>query len=219
VELYPFIQFTLNSRFIKRWLIAGLIFFIPFLDFFSVGYLSRTIRTMMSGGMGLPTWDKKGEIWIEGLKQVFLFILYEAVPFFLFSFGFFLTALHPFTAFFGRIITFLGFVAMFIFSFFMPFAFALFAEKMDFKKALEFENILMAIKEVLIQYIAGYIGVLFLLGIFYLTILRIPYFIGFVMFSILTYYVLILSAYYFAQLFIRTSLSTVKITEDILKDI
>ncbi|HOJ43564.1 MAG TPA: DUF4013 domain-containing protein [Syntrophorhabdaceae bacterium] len=219
MELYPFIQFTLNTKFIKRWVVAGLIFFIPFLDFFSVGYLSRAIRIMMTGGMGLPTWDRKGEIWMEGLKQVFLFILYEAVPFFLFSFGFFLTALHPFTAFFGRIITFLGFVALFIFSFFIPFAFAVLAEKMDFKKALEFDTILKAIKEVIILYVAGYLGILFLIGVFYVTILKIPYFIGFFLFSILTYYVLILGAYYFAQLFVRTSLSTVRITEDVLRDV
>lgn len=216
MELFPFIQFTINARFIKRWLIAGLIFFIPFLDFFSVGYLSRSIRTMMAGGMGLPTWEKKGEIWFEGLKQIFLFILYEAVPFFLFSFGFFLKALHPFTAFFGHIINFFGFIAMLIFSFFVPFAFAVFAEEMDFKKALEFERILKAIKEVLIQYIAGYIGILFFIGFFYLTVLKIPYFIGFFLFSILTYYTLILGAYYFAQLFVRTSLSRVKITEDVI---
>ncbi|MCX7965560.1 MAG: DUF4013 domain-containing protein [Syntrophorhabdaceae bacterium] len=219
MELFAFIQFTLNARFIKRWLVAGLILFIPFLDFFSVGYLSRATTMMMAGGMGLPTWERKGEMWVEGLKQVFLFIFYEAVPFFLFSFGFFLTALHPFTAFFGRIITLLGFVAMLVFSFFVPFAFAVFAEEKDFRKALEYERIIKAIKEVIVQYVIGYMGALFLIGIFYITILKIPYFIGFFLFSILTYYVLILGAYYFAQLYVRTSLSTFKISHDDLMDL
>lgn len=219
MELYPFIQFTFNARFMKRWLIGGLILFIPFLDFFSIGYLSRATRIIVAGGIGLPTWEKKSEIWFEGLKQIFLFVLYETVPFFLFSFGFFLKALHPFTAFFGNIIYFLGFVAMLIFSFFIPFAFAVFAEEMDFKKALEFERILAGIKEVFIQYVVGYIGILCLIGIFYITVLKIPYFIGFFLFSILTYYILILGAYYFAQLFVRTSLSKIKISENLLKDL
>jgi len=213
MDIIPFIQFTFNTRFITRWVSGGIIFFIPFLDFFSIGYLSRALRTMMTGGMGLPTWDRKGELWIEGLKQVFVFILYEAVPFFLFSFGFFLKALHRFTAFFGNIITYLGFIAMLIFSFFIPFAFAVFAQEMDFKKALEFERIWMAIKEVLIPYALGYIVILVLIGLLYITVLKIPYFLGFFLFSILTYYVLLIGTFYYAQLFVKTSLSSVRITD------
>ncbi len=194
---------------------GGVIFFIPFIDFFSIGYLSRASRTMMTGGMGLPIWDRKAEIWIEGLKQLFVFILYEAVPFFLFSFGFFLTALHRFTAFFGTIVTYLGFIALLIFSFFLPFAFAVFAEEMDFRKALEFERIFNAIKEVFFHYTVGYIAILLLIGLFYITILKIPYFIGFFLFSILTYYVFLIGIYYYAQLFVKTSLSSVRIRDNV----
>ncbi len=214
MDLIPFIRFTLNSRFIGRWIIGGIIFFIPFVDFFSIGFISRASRTMMTGGMGLPTWDRKTELWMEGLKQIFVFILYEAVPFFLFSFGFFLSALHRFTAFFGTIITYLGFVALLIFSFFIPFAFAVFAQDMDFRKALEFEKIYNAIREVFFQYIIGYFAILILIGLFYLTILKIPYFIGFFLFSILTYYVLLIGVYYYAQLFVKTSLSSVRINDN-----
>lgn len=213
MDLIPFIQFTLNTRFIMRWVAGGLIFFIPFVDFFSIGYLSKVSRTLMIGSIGLPTWEKKGDIWMEGVRLLFIFILYEAVPFFLFSFGFFLTALHRFTAFFGQIVTYLGFVAMLGFSFFIPFAFAVFSEQTNIRKALEFEKIFRGIKEVLIPYVAGYISILVLIGILFLTVLRIPYFIGFFLFSVLTYYVLLIGTYYYAQLFVKTSLSVERIGE------
>lgn len=167
----------------------------------------------MIGSIGLPTWEKKAEIWMEGVKLLFIFILYEAVPFFLFSFGFFLTTLNSITAFFGHIIIKLSYLALLLCSFFIPFAFATFSEYMDFKKALEFEKILKGIKEVLIPYTGGYIGTLILLYICKV-IIRIPYLIGFIASSILTYYTLLIATYFFTQLYIKTTLSAEKIIDE-----
>ena len=158
MDIIPFIQFTLNSRYILRWIAGGIILFIPVANFLSLGYLSRSSRLLTIGSVGLPTWDKKAEIWIEGVKLLFIFILYEAIPFFLFSFGFFLTALHSMTAFFGSIIKFIGYIALIGLSFFLPFAFATFSENNEFRNALEFEKITNGIKEVLAPYLGGYIG-------------------------------------------------------------
>jgi len=100
MDIIPFIQFSLNSRYISRWIYGGLILYIPVLNFLSLGYLSNASRLILIGGIGLPTWQNKMDIWIEGVRLIFIFILYEAIPFFLFSCGFFLTTLNSITAFF-----------------------------------------------------------------------------------------------------------------------
>jgi hypothetical protein len=207
MDIIPFIQFSLNSRYISRWIYGGLILYIPVLNFLSLGYLSNASRLILIGGIGLPTWQNKMDIWIEGVKLIFIFILYEAIPFFLFSCGFFLTTLSSITAFFGHIIIKLSYIALLLFSFFIPFAFATFSEQMDFRKALEFEKILKGIKEVFIPYLGGYLGTLIALYICKL-IMHIPYLIGFIFSSILTYYVFLISTYYFTELFKKTTLAT-----------
>ncbi len=212
MDIIPFIRFSLNTRYILRWVAGGIILFIPVANFLSLGYLSKASRLLTIGSIGLPTWERKGDIWMEGVKILFIFILYEAIPFFLFSFGFFLAALHSFTAFFGHIIRNIAYFALLIFSFFLPFAFITFAEQMDFRKALEFEKITKGIKEVFVNYIGGYLATGFLLFVLYKTVLLIP-FIGFFIWLALTYYLLLLATYYFTQLYIKTSLSVGRMPE------
>ncbi len=217
MDIIPFIQFTMNSRYITRWIYTGILIYIPVLNFFSLGYLSKTSRVTTIGGLGLPTWENKYEIWVEGIKVIFIFILYEAVPFFLFSCGFFLTTLSNITAFFGSITVKLSYIALFICSFFLPFALATFSEQYDFRSALEFENIFRGIKEVFIPYLIGYLATAVALYLCTLLI-KIPYLVGFLLSSILTYYILLVATYYFTELFKTTTLSTVRITEDIIPD-
>ena len=212
MDVIPFIQVSLNSRYISRWIYGGLILYVPVLNFLSLGYLSKTSRLLMIGGIGLPIWERRSEIWLEGAKMLLVFILYGAIPFFMFSFGFFLGALSSITALFGHIITKLSYVALLISSFFLPFAFITFSEKTDFRKALEFESILRGIKEVFIPYFIGYAGTVLALFICWLVIpmpksLFLQVFM-LALFSALTYYVLLVATYYFTQLYRRTSLST-----------
>ena len=79
----------------------------------------------MVGGVGLPTWERKGELWREGARLAYITILYEALPSFLFSLGFLLSMpLGIFvTDFVGRVMVFLAAVAFVFCSFFLPFAF------------------------------------------------------------------------------------------------
>jgi hypothetical protein len=128
----------------------------------------------------------------------------------MFSCGFFLTTLTSITALFGHIIVKLSFIALLLFSFFIPFAFATFSEQMDFRKALEFERIFKGIREVFILYLGGYLGTLIALYVCKV-IIHIPYLVGFVLSSVLTYYVLLISTFYFTQLFKTTTLSTERI--------
>ncbi len=214
MDIIPFIRFTVNSRYINRWIFAGLALFIPVLNFFSIGFLSRTSRLIMVGGMGLATWQDKYEAWTEGIKLLFVFILYNAIPFFMFSSGFFLTTLNSFTAFFGHLmIKAATFVVLPVCSFFLPFAFTTFAERLDFREALEFETILRGIKEVLVEYIIGYAASLAAIYIS-LLFMRIPYLVGFLISSVFTYYSLLLSTFYFTELYRRTSICLAQIKED-----
>jgi hypothetical protein len=212
MDVIPFVQFSLNRRYISRWIYGGLILYIPVLNFLSLGYLSKASRLLMIGQIGLPTWERRSEIWMEGAKMLLVFILYGAIPFFMFSCGFFLTALSSITALFGHIVTKLSYVALLVSSFFLPFAFITYSEQMDFRKALEFERILRGIKEVFFLYFFGYAGTVMALFMCWL-IIPIPksYFFQLIMLALLsaaTYYVLLIATYYFTQLFRRTSLST-----------
>ena len=205
MDVAPFIQLTLNLKYISRWAYGGLLIYIPVLNFFPLGYLSKTSRLLMVAGLGLPTWQDKNAIWLEGLKLLFVFILYEAIPFFLFSCGFFLTTLSDITAFFGKIIIQVSYGALVLFSFLLPFAFAVFSDRGDFRTALEYEKVLKAIREVLIPYIAGYLGTL--LGLYVCRIIiKIPFLIGFILASLLTYYIFLLATYYFTDLYRKTAL-------------
>lgn len=159
----------------------------------------------MVAGLGLPTWQDKNAIWLDGLKLIFVFILYEAVPFFLFSCGFFLTTLSEITAFFGNVVIQLSYGALVIFSFPLPFAFAVFSDRGDFRAALEYEKVLKAIREEIIPYAIGYIATL--LGLYVCrVVIKIPFLIGFVLASMLTCYILLIATYYFTELYKRTSL-------------
>jgi hypothetical protein len=212
MDLIPFIQFTCSSGYVFRWIFAGLVMCIPVLNFFSFGYLSKASRLLAIGSIGLPTWQDRYNIWIEGIKLLFVFILYEAIPFFLFSCGSFLIAISPVTAFFGHVIIKCSYLTLLVFSVFLPFAFATFSEQMDFRRAMEFEKVLAGIKEVLTPYVAGYVAALIALYICWL-IRKIPY-LGFICWSILTYYVLLLATYYFTQLFRKTSLSAEPVRDE-----
>jgi hypothetical protein len=213
MDIAAFIRFTFNGRYILRWIYGGLLMYIPVANFFSLGYLAKTSRILLIGTVGLPTWEEKVDIWTNGIKLLFVFILYEAVPFFLFSSGFFLTTLGSIPSFFGGIVIQFSYLALFIFSFFVPFAFSVFAEKMEFRDALEFEKIFHGIKEVFIPYLGGYLGTLIAL---YLckVLIKIPYLIGFLLSSLCTYYVFLIATYYFTHLFKKTSLATSAMIEE-----
>ena len=211
MDIVSFIVFTFNARYIKRWISAGVILFIPAVNFLSLGYLSRSSNLSMIGGIGLPTWERKNEMWWEGAKLACIVVLYEALPSFLFSFGFLLKSFgNTVTVFIGGIMTILALLAFIFCSFFIPFAFCVFVEGADVRRAFEFEKIAGAVKDVLIPYVFGYAGSALSMYIAY-KLHVIPYLFGFALSSILIYYVLLVSTYYFTQLFKRTSLSKGKL--------
>lgn len=207
MDVVSFVVFSFNTRYILRWIYAGLIFFIPVVNFFSLGYLARTSSLSIIAGIGLPTWERKSEIWREGAKVAYIVILYEALPSFLLSFGFLLSNIgHSITKFLSVMVFAAAVVAVVVCSFFLPFAFYAFVETMEVRKAFDFERIAAAVKQVLPGYIFGYVLTGCCLLVAY-KLHRVPI-IGVFLASVLAFYVLLISAFYFGQLFKRTLLST-----------
>ncbi len=216
MDIIPFTQLTFNHRYIARWIWGGLALCIPVLNFLSLGFLSRTSRLVTIGGIGLPTWDDLYATWLEGARLLFVFILYNAVSFFLFSSGYFLTSLNIFTAFFGHLFKILSFFALIASSALIPFALAVFAEETDFRSAFEIERISRGIREVFFEYFIGY--AVTLAGLYLcIWIMRIPYLLGLVPGSVLAYYFLLLSTYYFTELYKKTSLPTTLTNTEIVE--
>lgn len=207
MEIVGFIIFSANTRYMLRWISAGIILLVPVLNFLSIGYLSKASNLFLIGGIGLPTWEGKSDIFRQGACLLYVMILYLAVPSFLFSCWFLLVSFGNFiAAFMGGVMKFLAGLAFVACSFFIPFAFCAYSERMELRRAFDFEGIFAAVKEVWISYVFGYLvsAVFVYLGFKFH---RIPY-IGFLLSSVLTYYVLLLATYYFTRLFIRTSLHT-----------
>ena len=157
MDIISFVSFTFNARYVKRWISAGIILFIPIVNFLSLGYLSRSSGLTMIGGIGLPTWERKNELWREGARLAYIVILYEALPCFLFSFSFLLSSFgNVITVFIGGIMKVLAVLAFIFCSFFIPFAFCTSVQDTDVRRAFEFEKIAGAIKGGPSAYVAGY---------------------------------------------------------------
>ncbi len=200
MDLFSFVVFSFNTRYIMRWILAGVVLVVPF---FSLGYLVRTSDLSMIGGIGLPTWDRKGELWWEGARLVYIVILYEALPSFLFSLSFLLSSPGYFiTSLIGHFMKYLALGTFVVCSFFLPFAFCAFVESREASRAFDFERIARAVKKVFVPYTLGYIAYGFCLYLV-LKLHRIPY-VGLILCSILTFYVLLVATYYFTQLFRKT---------------
>ncbi|MGA3174752.1 MAG: DUF4013 domain-containing protein [Syntrophorhabdales bacterium] len=213
MDIISFVVFTFNSRYVKRWIAAGLILLIPVANFLSLGYLARTCGLTMIGGIGLPTWERKNELLWEGAKLFGIFILYEALPCFLFSFSFLLSSFgNPLTAFAGGLVKVLAVLAFVVCSAFLPFAFCAFIEGGEARRAFEFERIAAAVKEVIPAYVSGYVLSLLCMYIGY-RLHTIPYLLGFALSSVLIYYVLLVSTYYFTQLYRGTGLPAARMPQ------
>jgi hypothetical protein len=205
MDVLSFIRFSFNRHYIVRWIVAGLLFFIPVINFFSLGYLWRTATQAMVGGMGLPTWERKKELWKEGARLLYVVILYEALPSFLFSLGFLVsspgnTILNAV----GWVLQVLSIIAFIACSFLLPFAFCAFAEKSHFSGAFELHPVLRKVKSVLVHYVAGCLVAGFCLYVA-LRLRAIPY-VGIFLVSILVFYVFLVSVYYFSDLHQKASL-------------
>ncbi|MCS7281120.1 MAG: DUF4013 domain-containing protein [Desulfobacterota bacterium] len=204
MNLLTFVRYTFDSKYLIRWVLPGLAIYIPILNFFSIGYVVKMAKTFLFGNIGIPTWENKSQIWVEGLRIVIICVIYFALPSFILSIGYFFSNMEGIVGFIGKVLTFFSYPLFFIFSFPLPFAFSVYAQKMHIKDAFDYEKILVAIKEVSVPYITGFICAFFALFVSK-ALIAIPY-IGFIISSLTTYYTFLLSSYFFATLFKRATL-------------
>ena len=142
MDIVSFIIFSVNTRYMLRCIAAGLMLLVPILNFLSIGYLSRASNLFLIGGIGLPTWEEKGDVFRRGAYLLYIMILYLALPSFLFSCWFLLVSFgNFFAAFMGGIMKLLSAAAFVACSFFIPFAFCAFSDKMELRRAFDFEAI------------------------------------------------------------------------------
>ena len=78
---------------IKDWvkiIILGIILIIPIVNFIGLGYYLRIIKSTLAGLDELPDFERVGELFIDGIKIVIVYIIYAIVPliFYALSFAF-----------------------------------------------------------------------------------------------------------------------------------
>jgi hypothetical protein len=204
MDVISFIRFSFNRRYILRWIVAGLLLFIPVINFFSLGYLWRTATLSLVGDVGLPTWERKWELWKEGARLLYIVILYEALPCFLLSLGFLLSSPGNFILnIVGWTMWILSAIAFVVCSFLLPFALCASIETSQLSHAFEFDRIGKAVRRVLLPYAIGYLGTGLCLYIAF-KLRAVPY-AGIILISSTVFYVFLVSTYYFMQLHRKTS--------------
>jgi len=68
---------------IKDWvkiIILGIILIIPIVNFIGLGYYLRIIKSTLDGLDELPDFKRVGELFIDGIKILIVFIIYAIVP-------------------------------------------------------------------------------------------------------------------------------------------
>ncbi len=144
-----------DEGWIKKVLIGGLLFFIPIVGiFFPIGYFLRHYRSMRDGNdVPLPEWSDFGDIFMVGLKQFVVNLIY-AIPIFvieiiMFAVSFIFISgaknggnISPIFGLFILIFYFLIFVYAFVFAFLMPGIIMKFTRNFSISEALKVGEIL-----------------------------------------------------------------------------
>lgn len=78
---------------IKDWikiLILGIILIIPIMNFIGLGYYFRIIKSTLNGLDELPSFERAGELFIDGIKIFIICLIYSVIPliFYIFSVAF-----------------------------------------------------------------------------------------------------------------------------------
>ena len=74
-------QLVCQPRFWVKWLIGGILSFIPVANIFAFGYLYRfSVRLRRTGKVSLPEWDDWAGLFADGLKFGLVWIIYWVLP-------------------------------------------------------------------------------------------------------------------------------------------
>jgi len=163
-----------DKDWIKKTLLGGLFFMIPFVNLFAFGFLAKLIHSILEeGNRELPSWENWGTLFWKGLEWGIIIIIYLAIPLLILSLlpqsvltfvvnpNFVLNNLNV-----GGYLWFsLSVLLSFFVLFFLPMALMLFAETGSFLNAFYFNKIYTQIKKKLAVYLVAYIFTIVLFGI------------------------------------------------------
>ena len=209
VLTYPF----RNS---KDFLIGGIIniFFwavIPL--FFIFGYLIRIMRNTINNIDMIPDWNEWKDLAKKGIDAIFIVAVYVVIPLIIFIAIVWITKTPidvelgalPDVSIFVLAIYFLLSIIILILGFLLPMALAHYAATDDVRRAFKFKEIIARIFMRFMEYLISYLFALFLF-IIAGSLNAIPY-IGFIFSGIFGFYVLMMAARLFSEIYTETLIS------------
>ena len=182
----------------KKVIIGGILNIVPIVNFISYGYSLEVMKLVISGKETLPEWDNFGSKFIRGLVGIIISVIYLIIPIIVMMI--FISMGHRGLNIVGILV---GGILMIIFGFAIPMALANYVAKDSFGAAFEFSEIINRIKSVFGEYLVCYIVVI-VLSLIVGAISVIP-FIGWIIGAILEFYVALVYAYYFGNLYVKSS--------------
>jgi len=182
----------------KKVLIGGVLNTSLILIFISFGYVLETMKLIMEGESDLPDWEEFGTKLMMGLKGFVIVIAYMIIPIIVMIV--FMISGKINLMLMGILV---GAILGLVIGYIVPMAIAHYVAKGKIKVAFEFKKIIKMIKPVFKDYTTCYI---LTVSLFILTmaIYTMPL-IGWVVGSILLFYLLLVWAYYFAKLYMKSN--------------
>ena len=182
----------------KKVLIGGVLNTSLILIFISFGYVLETMKLIMEGESDLPDWEEFGAKIMMGLKGLVIVIAYMIIPIIVMIV--FMISGKINLMLMGILV---GAILGLVIGYIVPMAIAHYVAKGKIKVAFEFKKIIKMMKPVFKDYTTSYI---LTVSLFILTmaIYTMPL-IGWVVGSILLFYLLLVWAYYFAKLYMKSN--------------
>ena len=188
----------------KKVLIGGVLNTVPILNFISLGYALETMKMVMEKDYALPDWEDFGAKFMIGLKAVVINIVYMIIPIVIIIISMVVGL------FFGKesiamIGLSVGILLAVVIGVMLPMAIANYVAKGSMKVAFNFREITKRIMSVFVEYVVYYIIIIILMvvGLF----LFIVPVIGWILGAIYMFYILLVSAYYFGILYVKSEAS------------
>ncbi|CAB3287362.1 conserved membrane protein of unknown function [Methanocaldococcus lauensis] len=196
-----------DEKWVIKIIIGSVLIYIPIVDFIVLGYIVETFENVINGEEKLPEWDNLKDKFIKGFAYSFYWIILLIVLFVIAL----LSRYFNFSKNLIDTLLLLWICIYLVLLFIYPMAIANYAIKKRFSALFKFKEILMRIKSVFGRYVLAYI-ILILVGVIFgiiLAIISMIPIIGYILyiFGVIfgTFYLSLVSAYYFGVLYRESS--------------
>ena len=211
MDIVKEIEFPVTDpEWIPKVLLGGLLGTIPIIGFFTWGYYMKALRTAIGGTPELPKWDDWGNLFISGLSVFIISVVYYLIPLIVAVIsvgGIVITAITTGNVGLDIIGAAMGgfafsFILLFVSSFLLPMALAMYAKEDSMGAAFRFGELLSRIKSELGDYIIVFIVVFILFSVLGM-IASIP-FLGFLIFIFGKFYIFVVAADMYGRVYAQS---------------